>query len=137
MPQLREQFNSGVTEALLRLGSLAAEAQEVVDSLVEERMGRCVVIEGPDAVRITLAGLANQPQYLVRELLIAVWRRQGWPMQAMGRREWDELSVLAASVSLPRRSLPGGVALEVTDGTMWLRAASERMSDRSVDEPSF
>ena len=36
MPQLREQFNAGVTEALLRLGTLAGEAQAVVDGLVEE-----------------------------------------------------------------------------------------------------
>jgi tRNA(Ile)-lysidine synthase len=125
MPQLRDRFNSGVTDALLRLGALAAESQEVIDALVAERMDRCVVIEGPAVVRIAVAELANQPRYLVRELLMAIWRRQSWPMQAMGRREWDELSELAASVSLPRRSLPGGVTLEVADGTMSLRTASE------------
>ena len=60
MPQLREQFNAGVTEALLRLGTLAGEAQAVIDGLVEELFDRCVTIEGPEAARIELAG-AGRP----------------------------------------------------------------------------
>ena len=49
------------------------------------------MIEGPGAARIELAGLADRPRYLVRELLMALWRRQGWPLQAMGRQKWEEL----------------------------------------------
>ena len=40
MPQLRRQFNAGLTEALLRLGTLAGEAQAVADELVAERLDR-------------------------------------------------------------------------------------------------
>ena len=119
MPQLREQYNAGVAEALLRLGTLAGEVQELVDGLVEELLARCVTIEGPGAARIELAGLADRPRYLVRELLMALWRRQGWPLQAMGRQKWEELSELALSAPAPvRRVFPGGVMVEVAEGTM-------------------
>jgi tRNA(Ile)-lysidine synthase len=140
MPQLRDRFNSGVTDALLRLGSLAAEAQEVVDALVEKQMDRCVTIEGPQAVRIELAGLADQPPYLVRELLMALWRRQGWPMQAMGQRKWDELRELAASAEPLQCVFPGGVTVDVAAGTMRLRTMSDSTidrSERSANDPSF
>lgn len=121
MPQLREQFNSGVSDALLRLGTLAAEAQAVVDDLVNELFDGCVVVENRAAVRIELAELAGRPRYLVRELLMLLWRRQGWPMQAMGRRKWDELSELTTSPKPPeRRVFPGDVTVDVTDGQMRL-----------------
>ncbi len=92
MPQLRQQFNRGITDALLRLGTLAGEAQAVIDELVEELFARCVTLESPAVASIELAELRDRPSYLVRELLMAVWRRQGWPMQSLGRVKWEELS---------------------------------------------
>ena len=124
MPQLCENYNAGVMEALLRLGILAGEAQDVVDGLVEELFARCVTIEGPHAARIALADLADRPRYMVRELLMALWRRQGWPLQAMGRRKWDELSTLALSAAPPlQRVFPGGIMAAVDDGKMTLHMA--------------
>ena len=91
MPQLRRQFNAGLTEALLRLGTLAGEAQAVADELVAERLDRCVTTDDSKATQIELAELAGRPRYLVREVLIAVWRRQGWPCRRWGNnsgRSW-------------------------------------------------
>jgi tRNA(Ile)-lysidine synthase len=122
MPQLRGQINQGVTEALLRLGTLAGEAQAVVDQLVDDLLARCVVGVGPGAVRIELVALRDRPPYLVRELWMAVWRRQGWPLQSMGRRKWDELSELALSPAPPlQREFPGGVTVAVEQGNMKIR----------------
>ena len=84
MPHLRECYNTSATEALLRLGSLAGEAQAVVDELVEELFTRCVKTESPEAVRMELDTLQNRPRYLLRELLMAVWQRQGWPLAVDG-----------------------------------------------------
>jgi tRNA(Ile)-lysidine synthase len=121
MPQLREQFNSGVSDALLRLGALAGEAQAVVDEMVDELFDRCVVVESCAAARIDLAALVGHPRHLVRELLMVLWRRQGWPLQAMGRLKWDELSELAISrLAAARRGFPGGVTVDVVDGEMRL-----------------
>ncbi len=61
-------------------------------------------------------------RYLVRELLMAAWRRAGWPMQSMGMRKWEELCDLASSATAAtKRVFPGGVVVEVADGEMRLR----------------
>lgn len=131
LPMLAEGFNPGVVEALLRLGTLAGEVQTVVDRLVEELAARSVVARTPGFAEIEAAPLADQPRYLLRELLIAVWREQGWPMQSMGFAEWDELAGMAAVSEEPpgagegpgrfKRDFPGGVSAAVEAGRLVLR----------------
>ena len=58
-------------------GSLAGEVQAVIDSRSDELADRCVCQERPHAIRIDAAALAAEPPYLVREVLMLVWRRQG------------------------------------------------------------
>ncbi|HEV3003845.1 MAG TPA: tRNA lysidine(34) synthetase TilS [Pirellulales bacterium] len=114
LPQLAEQYNANVVEALLRLSRLAGEAQDVVDNLVADLLRRCVRSEG-SRLLIEGAELANQPRYLVRELLVAAWRRQGWPEQAMGLAEWELLADMLLASDPGRgsaRMLPGGVKVE-------------------------
>jgi tRNA(Ile)-lysidine synthase len=135
MPQLRRQFNAGLTEALLRLGTLAGEAQAVADGLVAERLDRCVTTDESKAAYIELTELADCPPYLVRELLIVVWRRQGWPMQAMGQQQWEELAALAKPAAPPaQRVFPGGIMVEVAEGRMRLSRGSTLPSPRAPTE---
>ena len=126
MPWLAEQFNSGVVDALLRLGTLAGEAQGVIDALAGELAERCTVDEAGGAVFLDAARLASQPPYLLREVLMAVWRRQGWPMQAMGFAQWDLLAKMlveggwAAAESPSKQTLPGNVLAEaIPRGCGW------------------
>jgi len=131
LPQLARQFNPGVVDALLRLGRLADEAQAVIEAVVEGLCQRCVVCESPQAVQIDAAALADQPRYTIRELLMATWRRQGWPMQAMGFAQWDLLAGLTsgrrgASAELPSRHMfPGSVLAEPGEGRLRLVRAPE------------
>jgi tRNA(Ile)-lysidine synthase len=125
LPRLAERFNPGVADALMRLGTLAGQAQAALDRWVAELLDRCVRPAG-SAVVLDRPGLASQPPYIVRELLMAVWRRQDWPMQAMGFQEWD----LLAGMLLPRSAFlagtewkhvfPGGVEAEITGTAMAL-----------------
>ena len=122
LPLLAVQFNPGVTDALLRLGNLAGEVQAVADSLVNRLAGQCVVAEGADAVRVETRVLAGEHRYLVRELFMAVWRRQGWPMQAMGFTEWDLLAEMAQACAggtpdpPSKQTLPGNILAEPAEG---------------------
>ena len=64
-------------------------------------------------MRILPAPLAGQPRYVVREVLIAVWRRWQWPLQSMGLAEWEILAEMAvAPPASPqarrKRMFPGG-----------------------------
>jgi tRNA(Ile)-lysidine synthase len=133
LPWLEESISPAVDEGLLRLGRLAGEVQEVIDSLVDDLFDRHVKLEN-DAASIDLAGLVSQPRYLLRELLMAVWRRQGWPMQAMGFAQWEQLGDLIAGTqeggesaglpssasSQPRQTFPGNVSAELADGVLRL-----------------
>ncbi len=115
MPMLREQFNPMVTDALLRLGTLAGEAQTVVDGLTEAAFEHLATIESSGAVQLDLSGLAGKPRYLVRELLTAVWRHERWPLQSMGHGKWDELCDWALNPAPPwQRIFPGNVRIEVS-----------------------
>jgi tRNA(Ile)-lysidine synthase len=125
LPQLAEEFNTAVTDALLRLGQLAGEVQEVVGGLVEDCYRQAVRGEREKRVRIEAALVRPLAPYLVRELLIAVWRRQDWPLQAMGYAQWDLLAEMLRSAGRsnapPRRQMfPGAIVAEVRDGSLHL-----------------
>ncbi len=127
LPQLQRHFNPEVVESLVKLGRLAGDAQAVVDRQVGEWFDRCATIVGPNEARIELAlGAAHdERRYLVRELLIALWRRMDWPRQSMGMTQWDELAELALRPNEPaKRVFPGGITVEVTDGVMRLSGRS-------------
>jgi tRNA(Ile)-lysidine synthase len=119
LPQLAADYNPGVVDALLRLGKLAGEVQAVIDVQVDALAARCVREDGRGAICIELSALTAEPRYVVRELLIAVWRQRGWPLQAMGFVQWEQLAdmALAAPGTTPaaprKRMFPGGVVAEV------------------------
>jgi len=126
LPLLARRFNPRVEEVLLRLGRLAGEVQQLVDTEVDTLFERAV--ECPDASRAILrrAELLPQPQYLLRELLMRVWRRQGWPRQAMGGAHWEQLAemLVAGGTGEPstpwKQTFPGAVLAEVTGDAMQL-----------------
>jgi tRNA(Ile)-lysidine synthase len=120
LPRLCRQYNPRAVEALLRLATLAGQSQAIIDRLVNAWFDRCVTIESPSAARIELADLVAEPRYLIGELLAAVWRRQGWPLQSMDRRKWDELCEMTAAAPPVRRVFPGEVTVEVAERRMRL-----------------
>ncbi len=126
LPQLARQYNTGVLDALLRLGTLAGQVQSVVDELVDELVRQHVEADEPDRVRIDIRSLTEHPEYLVRELLISVWRDRNWPMQAMGFAQWDQLAEMISDglesdpPMLSKRTFPGGVSAEVVEDRLQL-----------------
>jgi tRNA(Ile)-lysidine synthase len=129
LPLLAAQFNSSVVEALLRLGTLAGEAQEAIDRQVQDLIRQCVLRDGSGPVRIRLQPLAGHSRYLLRELLITVWREAGWPLQSMGFQQWNALTEMALAIRAGDRPaagkliLPGNVRAEVRDGALHLDRA--------------
>jgi len=126
LPALADHYNPGVVDALLRLGAVAQGAQEVIDSLVDALTRQCVAVKPSGTIQIALAPLAGQSRYLVRELLIATWKRSGWPLQSMGFVEWETLAEMTvrgdrAPGADTKREFPGGVLAEVGEGALFLR----------------
>ncbi len=126
LPQLAEELNPGVADALVRLGQLAGEVQDVIDRVVDELASRSVRCEPSGSVRIDTAALAGQPRFLIRQLLLATWRERGWPLQAMGFEQWDRLAEMVAgadddTAAPPRHTLPGNIDAQLSKGILQLR----------------
>ncbi len=131
LPMLSERFNPSVDEALRRLGSLAGELQMVIDPHVEQLLQESVTVvidamTDIKIVQIDTKRLAAEPPYLVRELLIAVWRKNRWPMQAMGFDEWSHLaemiqfSASTNSTTIRRQTFPANVSATAKAGSLLL-----------------
>jgi hypothetical protein len=105
---------------------LAGESQSLIDTMVRDVAQRCLLHAGRDEVRLDLKILAAQPPHLVREVLMDVWRRQGWPLMAMGFAQWGSLAELILSAAKrsaggqEKRMFPGAVVAEIRDGELRL-----------------
>lgn len=126
LPELIQHVNPGAVEAIVRLGGLAGEAQAVIDSVVAALEARAVRYESAEKAHVDSGLLGGQPRYAVRELLIAVWRHQDWPLQAMGFAEWDLLSQMLClrpdDTEVPRkRVFPGNLVAETQNGMLRLQ----------------
>jgi len=123
LPTLARDYNPGVADALLRLGRLAGEVQSVIDALAADLAERCLARQTPQTLEIDRAALADQPCYLVREVLVQLWGNQRWPLQSMGFAEWEELAEMATAVApqTAKRTFPGGVSAEVRANGLTLK----------------
>jgi tRNA(Ile)-lysidine synthase len=127
LPQLAQEYNPQVVEAILRLGTLAGEVQSVVDPLVEQLLERHVQVRSDKSAWIDLLALEGTSPYLLRELLMAIWRKENWPLQAMGYVEWSLLDEMLRNhaamlpTAVERRVLPGAITVETTRGEMNLK----------------
>ena len=124
LPELARQVNPAVVDALLRLGTLAGEV--LVEQVVAQWEERAVVYEPCGAVAVAADLLAGQPRYALRELLMAIWRRQHWPLQAMGFEQWELLAQMLLDASAQpagagqKRMFPGGVVALARHGQLRL-----------------
>jgi len=122
LPELADRFNPNVVEALLRLGRLAAEVQLVIEPIVDLRLEQCLVESDGQAVWLDFNRVPPQSPYVVREMFMAVWRRQGWPLREMSYEQWESLATLAEPSPQRRvRTFPGGVTAETSNGNVRLR----------------
>jgi tRNA(Ile)-lysidine synthase len=127
LPQLARDYSVSIVEAILRLGALAADAQRVIDQLAESLLERSLVRRDEQTIAIDCRPLRSSDPHLVREALIAAWRRQGWPQQSMGWTHWTQLSELAQAAEsrddAAAQMLPGAITARRKGEQLWLTAS--------------
>jgi tRNA(Ile)-lysidine synthase len=124
LPLLKQEYAPGVVESLLRLGKLAAAAQQVVAAAAEQLADRAVTVSRTDELMIACPELADAERHLVREMLVTVWQRQGWPLAAMGFAEWQALAEMTCGDrSDAKRMFPGAVTAHRRGEKLTLSAA--------------
>jgi tRNA(Ile)-lysidine synthase len=115
LPQLASGYNHAVSDALIRLGTQAAEWSEYIKSQTD-MLYDLVVTCHANHVTVQLEALAEMPRLLVRELFVMVWMRQHWHLRDMTFAHWKRL----ADMTQPRipaahkQVFPGGVIAERT-----------------------
>ena len=120
LPLLERDFNPQVSTAVLRLSQLAGEAQEMVDGVIANTLAACRSLKSNDEIVLKIGELVAQPEFLIRELMIAIWRERGWPLQAMGLREWQSLAELLQEADPGVLTLPGSVIAKKEGGKLSL-----------------
>lgn len=107
LPTLERDFNPQIRKALGTLAGHAAEVSELLRSLSDQLVDASLIQLSDESIRIDCLALAEQPPILIRETLLTVWQRAGWPLKRMGHREWQKLCELVTqsggAVSLPER----------------------------------
>jgi tRNA(Ile)-lysidine synthase len=131
LPLVKRDYSPGVVDSLLRLGSLAADAQRVIDRLALVLFERSVVVHDAQRVTIDCRALGSEDRHLVRELLLMVWRRQGWPMKSMGFVQWNSLADMAmAPPGSCKQVFPGEITAQQRGGQLLLLVAPERLQEK-------
>ena len=120
VPLLEREFNPQASTAILRLGHLAGEAQEMIDEVIARALKECNWKKRGETIELEVRTLRIDSEFLVRELLIALWRKAGWPLQAMGLNEWQSLLELLREPKAAAKTLPGGVVAKKEGGKLSL-----------------
>lgn len=124
LPLLRQSFNQQIEMSVLRLAQLAAEAQQVINQRVQKLQSRAIASTSDNQAVLHCDCLRDEPRYVVRELLIDIWRTMDWPQQSMGFREWDLLADFAQlgpeELVSHTRMFPGEITARKTGGQLTL-----------------
>lgn len=122
LPTAIQQVHPGAFEGVLKVAATAREAWAFIRECAVNTLERCILNRTPDEVVLTRKQLAATHPLLVHEMLLELWRQQGWPLRKMTRRhlEW-----LRTKLRDPGRSLrchaPGGIEVIVDTATAQFR----------------
>jgi len=123
LPLLGEEYSPAIVDSLLRLGALAGDAQQLIESLAESTLEKMLLSRDERQVILACSFVPTIPPHLLREVFVAIWRKQDWPRQAMGWDQWNQLAELAAAESGPDRAplmLPGAIRAQKAGETLVL-----------------
>ncbi|MEX0978062.1 MAG: tRNA lysidine(34) synthetase TilS [Pirellulales bacterium] len=115
LPLLARDYSPSIVESLVRLGGLAGDAQQVIDTLAQSLLESSLVECDAKHVVIDCGALRSQDRHLVREVFVAAWRRQCWGQQSMGFAQWNLLADMALAATdrgLQGLVFPGAIAVE-------------------------
>lgn len=123
LPHIAQHYNPAVVNSLLRLGTLAAEANDELSGHLRAMAAKCLVAQAKEQFELRRSELLALSDFAQREVIGLLWREQAWPEQSMGFEQWNRVvEAVRQGASL---SLPGGVHMSCDDGTVrFVRAAN-------------
>jgi tRNA(Ile)-lysidine synthase len=121
LPLLEREFNPQVRQALLRLGQQSREILKDETELAEQVLNEALVECTPRLCRLLCGPFINQPSHRIRECFVVLWKRQNWPRQHMGFRDWNRLVDLLSQAE-GAVTLPGQVQARCIGGELTIQS---------------
>lgn len=91
LPQLERDFNPQVRQAILRLAQQANDVHADESELAHLVLQEALIDVSPRHCRLLCGPFRDQSPHRIRECFVRLWRRQNWPRQHMGFRDWNRL----------------------------------------------
>jgi len=108
IPLLAAQYNTAIVPLLNRLADQADEAFRDEEAAAIRLLSNGERPRAGNMVVLDVVALREAPRRLVREAFRLLWRREGWPMDAMDYAAWDRLAALVFE-DATAVDLPGGI----------------------------
>lgn len=121
IPLLEEKFSPQASRAIARLAQESAESLAFLDGLASEAMS-LLVREHHASNSVTLRNIEALNPYLLRLVLIHIWRFMNWPEGEMTRRHWKKLTAdLLSKKDGSLGQYPGAIHVSQVDATYVFR----------------
>jgi tRNA(Ile)-lysidine synthase len=117
------------SESLVRLGRQASLVATAIRSAAEHLLEMHTSRHADGSVVVRTRDLAELDRHLVAEVLVALWRREGWPQQGMTSRHY---AALAGMVVEPARIPTGATPTDLPGGVRVTRLPGGWLSLRQV-----
>ncbi|MGE3820352.1 MAG: tRNA lysidine(34) synthetase TilS, partial [Isosphaeraceae bacterium] len=133
LPKLAAEYNPKVADALIRLASIAREADRAIARGVRGASRRVVLPATDDlpagTVALSRSGLLKLPNAWRVALIRRAWRNSGWPEGGMDARRWRAIGAWAVSDQARRIDVGAGVVAEVREDRLILSRSGEPPGD--------
>lgn len=111
-PRVTQVYGPQAVDALVRLGEMASESCSFVAPSARALLMRAICSKTPTEVILALDTIAAEPEFLVREMFMTLWRDCAWPLGQMGHARWVELALFAMNRGEKSGNLIDGAAAE-------------------------
>lgn len=110
LPQLADDYNPRVVEALNRLAAQAADWRSLLQPQIDRLLEDVTIARSDTSVTLRREPLRCVSLPLLRELLVQIWRNQAWPERSMSADHWQTLAEwIVAPVDSGLHHLPSQV----------------------------
>ena len=99
LPLLKKCYHSDADLAVLRIQEMATELSDYLTADAQQVVEKVLQNCSPQQVTMDCRGFNGVSSVVVREALLQVWKRVGWPRKGMTRSHWLQLETMVMAES--------------------------------------
>ena len=97
LPLLKECYHSDADRAVLRIQEMATELSDYLTADAQQVVEKVLENCSSQQVNMDCRGFNGVSSVVVREALLQIWKRAGWPRKAMTRSHWLQLETMVVA----------------------------------------